>query len=1223
MNAAVDSPQKNTDLHFAFDIGHASLGWAVLRQSQNQPEILGSGVVTFPADDCLAKHRRDYRRQRRHIRATRQRIERMARLIAQVLAGSPNEDDRAFSAWLRKLYLETAAAERSAAAIQSLENPFRPHPAPWLLAARALQGRIRLTWVQLWDVLRWYAHNRGYDANRLWSRQSAGESSLEDLEEAADAEDANKVRNARRMLEQLGTATMAETIVKRLRIGEAGRASSSEIAYKTMDAAFPRAMVVGEVRRILASCAHLHGLNPSLIETLCAETNPAGSPPPWQGVPCEGLKLPARYQGGLLFGQIVPRFDNRIIGHCPATLAWVPRWIAEGRTKELSEVFGIDLNRFQSEPPRSHKESGAGTTDTDAERAVRWAERIAKKPLKNCREFLDFRFSELVANVRFRPAPGGSLIGLPAAHKAALLSHAREQGGFTKREFVQKVRSLTGTDQDNLDTLLMHPEAANALQLDPSLYFALRNEKVRAVWPHLDDAARQAALARWRDERLMNLRWFLDRVPALQPVLAELYPAATKRAKPRPAFEKWLRLPLQPELPSGRAPYSRRVMAAAARAYQQHPDADPRLNGGLLDRSLLRAAEESRRLEQLTNNHLIRQRLRVLVGDPQPRNRCPSHRPLRGLLHDLVAAYADGDKRRVATCTVEVARDLQEFSGKTKKEIEQDMGSRLKNFSDIVKLLEDAGISNPNAGLIRKARIADDLGWRCPYTDPKGLARFDAYDLLNGRLDKDHIIPRSRRASDSLDSLVITYPEVNRLKGNLTALEFIKQNAGKTVAVQGGVVTIASLSDYLEFVKSLAPEAKPNRLAKGPGHFDDKMRRWRRRQKLLIEKYEDTEKDFTPGDLTVSSHLMRMAQEQIFRWMSWDSQREPHRCIALPGQVTAEVRKAWRVAGCLIPACPEVRDPDDPAGRPLREKKRIRDITHLHHALDACVIGLTSRLLPRQGDLWQWIANRKVPGGEKERIHELLPEPSLVALNETENQRALKLALQDLPHTYKDQIVRALMERRVVQHVPADMSGARLEETTWSVSVPPDGAGRVNLTQRGFDKKDNDPETGARRRQQKQHKENPVNPAKLVGLKTGKLSRTRGARIIAANYGVVIYDAESAHPPEVIPHHQVWRRLREARQKNGGKPFRLIRNGQLIRVLNQPKRSKTNYLGVWRVCSIKNNEGGIALDITRPQRLKPANKVGWAGINVGLATLLAAGLEIIAEVQAIGLPSDE
>ena len=68
---------KLSRLHLAFDVGHSSIGWAVLLPTEPHPEILGTGTVLFPADDCLASQRRAFRRQRRHIRATRQRIARM------------------------------------------------------------------------------------------------------------------------------------------------------------------------------------------------------------------------------------------------------------------------------------------------------------------------------------------------------------------------------------------------------------------------------------------------------------------------------------------------------------------------------------------------------------------------------------------------------------------------------------------------------------------------------------------------------------------------------------------------------------------------------------------------------------------------------------------------------------------------------------------------------------------------------------------------------------------------------------------------------------------------------------------------------------------------------------------------------------------------------------------------------------------------------------------
>ena len=74
---------KEILLDFAFDVGHSSLGWAVL-DSKDQPEVLACGSVLFPADDCLASHRRAFRRMRRHIRSTRQRIRRLRELLASL-----------------------------------------------------------------------------------------------------------------------------------------------------------------------------------------------------------------------------------------------------------------------------------------------------------------------------------------------------------------------------------------------------------------------------------------------------------------------------------------------------------------------------------------------------------------------------------------------------------------------------------------------------------------------------------------------------------------------------------------------------------------------------------------------------------------------------------------------------------------------------------------------------------------------------------------------------------------------------------------------------------------------------------------------------------------------------------------------------------------------------------------------------------------------------------
>ena len=138
-------------LLFSFDIGHASIGWAALDTTlAHEPELQGCGTVLFPTDDCLARTRRQLRRQRRHIRSTRTRIARM-----------------------KKLFLHLGVLSQA-----ELDEPGGPWP--WKLAARVHAGGPLLSWRELWDVLRWYAHNRGYDGNRKWSRDE--EASADDTE---------------------------------------------------------------------------------------------------------------------------------------------------------------------------------------------------------------------------------------------------------------------------------------------------------------------------------------------------------------------------------------------------------------------------------------------------------------------------------------------------------------------------------------------------------------------------------------------------------------------------------------------------------------------------------------------------------------------------------------------------------------------------------------------------------------------------------------------------------------------------------------------------------------------------------------------------------------------------------------------------------------------------------------------------------------------------------
>lgn len=1096
-------------LLFSFDIGHASIGWAALDTTHShEPELQGCGAVLFPTDDCLASTRRQLRRQRRHIRSTRTRIARMKKLLLHLDVLSQAELDEPGGPW------------------------------PWKLAARVHAGGSLLSWRELWDVLRWYAHNRGYDGNRKWSR-----------DEEADNDDTEKEKAAKFLMEKLNKATMCETICAKLQVDpRSDDKKTSSIAYKTSNAAFPRDVVLHEVIDLLNKhVGKLPQVTPALISSLCAEDNAPADDRTVRDVFKElgfDPRLPGRFVGGLLFGQAVPRFDNRIIGECPV--------------------------------------SGE------------------KRPLKNCREFLEFRWAEIMANITVRGTKDGDKAPLTSEHRAKLTAMAREAGGFSAAEFKKAVLEVSGTAFSNAELMMTHPDAEEALVLDPARRFVRANGMMKAVWHDLPLPLQKRITGRWNKQRRVTWTWLLQQPETPHNAEAKLKAAwQDSKQKPRkgdaePKWEDRLRQSIAPNFASGRAPYGRSVMLRAVEEVMQ--GGHPREAGGVLEITEERKERERQKeIDELTNNHLVRHRLKILLR----------------LVEDMVKTYAEDDPSQVDQCVIEVARDLVEFSGKTNKEVAAELGIKLKNFKDVSKHLENdlQGKRPITAGLIRKARIADDLNWTCPYTQGPP---YDVFTLADGKMDMDHIIPRSLRPSDSLDSLVITYPEVNKWKGNRTAWQFIKDEQGKDVPGRKGL-QIVTLKKYEAFVERLAGEKKPNRFTKGPGSLDDKLRQWSRKQKMLLKDYE--EKKFTPRDLTVTSHLVRLSARQIEKRFA--HLRDTGRIISIPGSVTGVVRKSWDCLGCLAPACPEVMEMRptldsnrqlilDAEGKPslslqVRPKGEIRDITHLHHALDACVIAYASVLIPNNGKLWEQIVTRKVRSHERAAFSQTHGWNKMLRLasptDSPDEKTTLKLQVADLPKSFKAQITERLKERRVVQHVPADMSGARLEMNTWRV-VRTEGD-QVMLRQRTFGPKDIDLETGARKRTTKGAKERA---SKLVGLKPGKLSALQGALVISDNYGVALQPE-----PTMVAFHQVKKQLEELREKNGGKPVAVLRNGMLIRV------DSGEFAGVWRIRSCKQDASkGVLVDLTFTDSVPPqASKVSWCKRDVRLRTLLKAGMMVL------------
>ena len=194
-----------SNFNLSFDIGYSSIGWSISSKPANAvfPNWLVAGVVVFDDDSCMAKSRAEFRRMRRNIASKRNRIKRMREVLSGL--GVMGKDE--------------------------LDNAKTEHP--WFLAAETLASGKILSWSELWSVLRYYAHNRGYDGNSMWAK--FGDDSDGDSEREANAE---------KLMADLGTSMQAETICAYLGVdAKSPKPLRFKKYFKGQNLAFPREKV--------------------------------------------------------------------------------------------------------------------------------------------------------------------------------------------------------------------------------------------------------------------------------------------------------------------------------------------------------------------------------------------------------------------------------------------------------------------------------------------------------------------------------------------------------------------------------------------------------------------------------------------------------------------------------------------------------------------------------------------------------------------------------------------------------------------------------------------------------------------------------------------------------------------------------------------------------------------------------------------------------------------
>lgn len=1096
-----------TSLQFSYDIGYASIGWSVIQSLEDQldPIIISAGTVLFPKDDCLASQRRAYRRLRRNIRSTRQRMERLTKLFKA--QGIINQDT----------------------------DFTQGHMAPFFLANQVLEHHKILTGEELWHVLRWYAHNRGYDGNAQWSNKEDS------------GEDTEKVVAALSLMKQYGTNTVAKTLCAHLQLDSSKTTANfheKSPAYKTLNVAFPRHIIVDEVTRIVQEHQDkIPGLTAEIAQLIIQKEDLTPEQRQWLSTH-QITRLPKRYKGSLLFGQLIPRFDNRIIMRCPITWA----------------------NVYQT----------ALTEGKASEEAAKQAEKLSKVPQANTRVYYEYRLARILANIRVNQKP------LSSTERNQLMELAKKHGQLTKKLIQDTLSAHHGAQApSNLDNITMHPDSKKALILCPATHCMASNQLLKDLLPSLPEFITKIIKNQLKKEKTLSLSAVRDLLvkhhqstTTLDHFFADKVAQELKKNKknraPEDVEKKLWDTSIKADIPKKRAPYAVPVLEQVVHEVllgyapsspakgDKHPDGEDKEEDGILyalldPKSPVRQLQLQKPITSLTNNHMIRHRLLILER----------------LMKDMVEEFADNDSSKVTQIVVEVGRELSAFSGMTAEEITSELKSRLRDFKKAAEHLQKHFRGIITGGLIRKCRIAMDLNWTCPFTG----ATYQPNDLPH--MEKEHIIPFSKRSTNALSALVLTYPEVNKMKGARTAMQFIRECHNMPVEGKNNL-NIQTETQYNEFVEKLDTK----------GYKDDKDRKKNRKKLLLIdalpgrkplsvEQDEEKEEDrdalgFTAGAMTQSSHLMKLASKTLGALL-------PNaRVINIPGALTGEIRKAWDVSGCLSLACPDIID--SKTGR-AKTKDEIRGITDLHHALDAIVLGLTQFYIPGgdNGTVWQAIVAKYKKSPQARAIIRKYVNKKIFHLNEDSGQ----FQLTDLPPHVKNKIAEALDQKRIRQHVPADQSGAKLKETIWSVRGEEMKNGKKVIL---ISQNKTTIEHGKRKRTKTPPEKTPPEPKRvkattLVGISPNgpsKLKAIKGAIVINENYAISL-DPE----PTMITHFQVHKKLQELRKKNAGKPLRLLRKGMQINITNPKDESKN---GIWVIRSIQDKtREGLVLDLQRKE----------------------------------------
>jgi CRISPR-associated endonuclease Csn1 len=249
--------------------------------------------------------------------------------------------------------------------------------------------------------------------------------------------------------------------------------------------------------------------------------------------------------------------------------------------------------------------------------------------------------------------------------------------------------------------------------------------------------------------------------------------------------------------------------------------------------------------------------------------------------------------------------------------------------------------NQPTSSELKRYKLWLEQGYKSPYTG----AIIPLSKLFTPAYEIEHIIPQSRYFDDSLSNKIICEAEVNKIKDNQLAYEFIKNNQGLKIELSHGkFVQVYDLQSYEQNVKQYFGKNK------------SKM------TKLLLEEIPESFIERNLNDSRYISKVVKSLLSNIVR-EEGESEAVAKNVISSNGSITSRLKQDWGLNDIWI----ELISPrferlnkmtgtldygkiNENTGKflpqvPLELSKGFskKRIDHRHHALDALVVACTTR----------------------------------------------------------------------------------------------------------------------------------------------------------------------------------------------------------------------------------------------------------------------------------------